>query len=115
MRWSASRDASDRVGGGLTRMIMKLADDLHLMQQHGLLGHQTDDSATEQQDTVEHVHDFGFTNVPMPFVEGAIHAAEAFALSLNGNRSHNIIFKCGDRRYRLFGLANGEVALHSTD
>lgn len=97
-------------------MLLKVADDLHLMQQHSLAGHQTGEGgATEQQDTIEHAHDFGFTNVPMAQVEGAVAAAEAFVLSMGGNRSHNIVIKMGDRRFRLFGLDPGDVALHQTD
>ena len=31
---------------------------------------------------------------------------------VNGNRSHGVAFVTGDRRYRLYKLVDGEVALH---
>ena len=107
MKWDSARGASDRIGGGLSRMVLMVADDLHLMQEHTLAGY-----LEEAQETIEHVHDYGFTNVPQKKEKDSPHGAEAFLSFLNGNRSHGIALKVGDRRFRLFGLEPGEVALH---
>jgi phage baseplate assembly protein V len=61
--------------------------------------------AGETMDGVERFQDYGFTSVP--------HAgAEAVMVSVGGTRSHGIVVACEDRRYRLVGLADGEVALY---
>jgi phage gp45-like len=39
-------------------------------------------------------------------------AAEAIVLYLNGSRSHPVIISMGDRRHRLIGLEEGDVANH---
>jgi phage gp45-like len=39
-------------------------------------------------------------------------AAEAIVLYLNGSRSHPVIISMGDRRHRLVGLEEGDVANH---
>jgi phage gp45-like len=39
-------------------------------------------------------------------------AAEAIVLYLNGSRSHPVIIAMGDRRHRLIGLEEGDVANH---
>lgn len=54
---------------------------------------------------IEHWHPYGFTFAPQS-------GAEVVALALHGNRDHVIVIPGADRRYRLTGLANGEVALH---
>lgn len=58
----------------------------------------------ETQDAVERYQDYGFTSVPHP-------GAEAVAVAVGGLRSHMIVIKVEDRRYRLTGLEQGEVAL----
>ena len=61
--------------------------------------------ADEMKDDIEHFEPYGFTACP--------HAgAEAVALFLDGDRSHGIVIAVADRRYRLQGLAAGEVALY---
>jgi phage baseplate assembly protein V len=61
--------------------------------------------AEEVKDGVERVQQYGLTSVP--------HAgAEAVVLFAGGNRDHGIVVAIDDRRYRLRGLANGEVALY---
>jgi phage baseplate assembly protein V len=58
----------------------------------------------EVQDDVEHIEPYGFTAHP--------HAgAEHVTLFFGGNRSHGVTIMVADRRYRLQGLAEGEVAL----
>lgn len=54
---------------------------------------------------MEHMEPYGYTSHP--------HAgAEAVLLSMSGRRSHALAIMVGDRRYRLKGLAQGEVALY---
>ncbi|TCS62593.1 phage baseplate assembly protein V [Varunaivibrio sulfuroxidans] len=61
--------------------------------------------AGEVLDGVERITDYGFTAHPHP-------GAEAILLAVGGNRDAGVAICVGDRRYRLTGLAPGEVALH---
>lgn len=61
--------------------------------------------ADETKDNVEHFEPFGFTSKPLP-------GAEHVTVFMDGDRSHGITVVVADRRYRLRGLADGEVALH---
>lgn len=54
---------------------------------------------------VDHVEPYGFTS-------RAQVGSEAVLASLGGSRTHAVVLLVGDRRYRLTGLAAGEVALH---
>lgn len=109
MRHSTSRTAADRHASGLGRTVFEEADDSKPMQEskHSLF-------KGEQQQKIEHVHPYGFTAVPKkPTGSGVMRrAAEAFMSFLGGNRSHGIAVVVGDRRYRLYKLEEGEVALH---
>jgi phage baseplate assembly protein V len=59
----------------------------------------------EVRDGVEVFQSYGLTTVP--------HAgAEAVVVAAGGNRDHGLVIAHGDRRFRLTGLAGGEVALH---
>jgi hypothetical protein len=110
MRLSSSRDASDRAGGAASsRMTVSTVDDSTLMQQMTGAGF-----AGESQQDIEHAHPYGFTAVPQKpsMIGGILKAAEAFFAFMNGNRSHGVAMVTGDRRFRLFGLQPGEVALH---
>jgi len=61
--------------------------------------------ADEVQADVDHVEPYGFTSSP--------HAgAEVVAAFLDGDRSHGVVIVAGDRRFRMTGLAEGEVAVH---
>jgi phage gp45-like len=109
MRHSTSRTSADRHASGLGRTVLTDVDDTKLMQEstHALFN-------GEQQQRIEHVHPYGFTAVPQkPTGTGVMRrAAEAFMSFLGGNRSHGIAIAVGDRRYRLYKLDYGEVALH---
>ncbi len=59
----------------------------------------------ELSDNVEVVRQYGFTAHPHP-------GAEAVFVSVAGIRSHGLVIAIEDRRYRLTGLAAGEVALY---
>jgi phage baseplate assembly protein V len=61
--------------------------------------------ADEVHDDVERVQQYGYTSVPLPGAEGVV----VFA---GGNRDHGLLIAVDDRRYRLTGLAAGEVALY---
>lgn len=54
---------------------------------------------------VEHWERYGVTQHPKP-------GAEVLAIAVNGNRDHMVVIDAGDRRYRLTGLAEGEIAVH---
>lgn len=59
----------------------------------------------EMKSGVEHWHPYGITTVPKA-------GAEALVVFPGGNRSHGIVIACADRRYRLTGLEEGDIALH---
>lgn len=64
--------------------------------------------ADEVRDNVERFQDYGFTSHPHP-------GAEAITLSVGGSRDHCVVIKVDDRRYRLKGLAEGEVAIYTDE
>lgn len=64
--------------------------------------------ADELRDGVERMQEYGFTSVPLP-------GAEAISVFLGGNRDHGVIIACDDRRYRVKGLAGGEVCIYSDE
>lgn len=120
MKHSTTRDVGDRTVNGMSRTTVQQVDDSKLMQEIGL-----DLFSGEQQETIEHVHPYGFSAVPLPptkqTAQGSQSAqnqqqnnpsAEAFVGFMNGNRSHGVAFVVGDRRYRLMKMKGGEVALH---
>ncbi len=53
----------------------------------------------------ERISEYGFTSVPFPGAQGV-------AVFVGGLRDNGLIIATGDRRYRLTGLAAGEVAIH---
>ena len=59
----------------------------------------------EMSDNLESFDHYGFTSVPFPGAEGVF-------VSVGGERTHGLIIATGDRRFRLKGLQNGEVALY---
>lgn len=109
MRHTSTRGGADRHANGLSRTAVEAVDDTKPMQEttHSLF---TD----EQQALIEHVHPYGFTAVPVkPSGQGAMRrAAEAFMSFMGAGRSHGIAVAIGDRRFRLYKLKEGEVALH---
>lgn len=109
MRHQTSRNSADRHGNALGRTAVESVDDTKLMQEstHSLFG-------SEQQQQIEHVHQYGFTSVPQPpSGQGMLRrAAEAFMSFMGAGRSHGVAVAIGDRRFRLYKLQNGEVALH---
>jgi phage baseplate assembly protein V len=61
--------------------------------------------AGEVADGSEHFESYGFTARPHP-------GAEHVTIFVDGDRSHPLTIVVADRRYRLQGLAEGEVALY---
>jgi len=88
-----------RVRGMVARAIVRLVDDARQAQEL-----QLELLAGEGQDAVERFQNYGLTSVP--------HAgAEALVVFAGGLRSHGVVLAVEDRRYRLTGLEDGEVAL----
>lgn len=84
----------------VSRAVVKLVDDSkkqQLLQLQLLSG--------EVRDDVEHLQPYGFTSVPVEGAEGAVICVEGF-------RAHPLAIVIGDRRYRIVGLAGGEVAVY---
>ena len=59
----------------------------------------------EGKDNVEHFEPYGYTSHPQV-------GAEQVTGFVEGDRSHGIVLIVADRRYRLVGLAAGEVAIY---
>jgi phage gp45-like len=64
--------------------------------------------ADETRDDVERFQEYGYTSHPHP-------GAEAVAVSVTGTRDHVLVIAVDDRRYRLKGLEQGEVALYTDE
>lgn len=64
--------------------------------------------ADELKDNIEHLEPYGFTSA-------AHTGAEAFAAFPDGDRSHGVVLVVADRRYRIKGLKDGEVAIYSDE
>jgi phage baseplate assembly protein V len=62
----------------------------------------------ETRDNVERFQNYGFTSHP--------HAgAEAAVVFAGGNRDHGLVLAVDDRRYRVKGLSQGEVAIYTDE
>ncbi|MCM2318055.1 MAG: phage baseplate assembly protein [Pseudomonas sp.] len=87
----------------VTRAVVALVNDAAKMQtlQVSLL-------ADETLDGVEHWQPYGFTFKPHV-------GAEALVLAVGGHRAHSVVIAVADRRYRLTGLEDGEVAIYSDE
>lgn len=92
-----------RLAQMLARSAVSLVDDSSKMQTL-----QVKVYADELLGGVEHWQGYGFTSVPKP-------GAEALLASIGGHRGHSVAIACADRRYRLTGLASGEVALYTDE
>lgn len=67
--------------------------------------------AGDVRDGVEHFEPYGFTSCPADAPSDG-RGAEAVVVDLGGCSDHPVAIVVGDRRYRLTGLAKGEVAIH---
>ena len=64
--------------------------------------------AGEVIESAEHPQNYGFTSHPHP-------EAEAFVVFVNGAREHPVILAVDDRRFRVKGLAQGEVCIYTDE
>jgi phage baseplate assembly protein V len=64
--------------------------------------------ADETHSNVDRIQQYGFTSVPLPGAEGIF-------VSIGGSREHGAIIAIDDKRFRLVGLAPGEVALYTDE
>ena len=64
--------------------------------------------ADEERGDVERFQEYGFSAHPHK-------GAEAIAVSVGGSRSHMVVIAVDDRRYRLTGLQEGEVAIYTDE
>jgi len=97
------RDALVRLRNLVARGTLKGTDDGGKMQRVdlGLM-------ADESKRGVEHFQPYGLTAHARP-------GAEAVVVFPAGGREHGLVVVIDDRRYRLQGLAEGEVALYSDE
>lgn len=89
-----------RIGNLLSRGVVGFVDSSRKMQslQVNLL-------AGESKDDIEYFEAYGWTSCAHP---GAEHVSAFF----DGDRSAGVVLVVADRRFRLTGLAAGEVAIH---
>lgn len=98
----------------INKLTAPLARRVRLMVSRGVIG-VVNDALKEQGVQValladevrdcERYQEYGFTSVPLP-------GAEAITVCVGGSRDHGVVIATGDRRFRLKGLAAGEVALY---
>ncbi len=93
----------------VSRCVISLVNDALKLQQvqvELLAMPQADGSmGRETADDVEVIRQYGYAAHPHPGAEGVF-------VSVGGIRSHGLIIAIEDRRYRLGGLAEGEVAIY---
>lgn len=99
----ALRPLGQRVTMMIGRAVLQLVDDARAMQtlQVSLLD-------GELRGDAERFQNYGFTSHPLP-------GAEAVVLSVAGSRDHMLVVAVDDRRYRVQGLAEGEVAIYTDE
>lgn len=95
------RPLRTRVINMVARAVISLVDDAKKMQ---LV--QIDVLDGETRADVERVQNYGFTSVPLK-------GAEAAVMFVGGRRDHGLVVAVDDRRYRLTGLQDGEVAIYT--
>jgi len=97
------RDIRNRVMLTVARCVVSLVNDSLKMQtvQAQLL-------KREVRDGIERFQNYGYTSKPHPGAEGVV-------LFVGGNRDHGLCIAVDDRRYRLTGLADGEVAIYTDE
>ncbi len=97
------RPLRNRVLNSIARAIVESVDDTKKIQIMKLQLF-----ADEVRTDVERIQNYGFTSVPFSDAEAAV----VFPL---GNREHGLIIAVDDRKFRLKGLKNGEVALYTDE
>lgn len=97
------RNLQNRVMLTVARCVVTLVDDSLKMQ-----GLQVALLKREVRDNVERVQNYGYTSKPHAGAEGVV-------VFVGGNRDHGLCIAVDDRRYRLTGLADGEVAIYTDE
>lgn len=92
-----------RLGLMIGRGVVALVNDSLKLQ-----GLQLELLSDELRDNVERFQNYGFTSHPHP-------GAEAVAAAVAGSRDHLVVLAVDDRRYRLKGLQQGEVAIYTDE
>lgn len=95
----------NRIGNLVVRATVKTVDDSMKMQELQVATGAGVDDALVLHDDVERFQDYGFSSVPKEGAEGVF-------ISLGGRGNLNLLVGVGDRRYRITGLQNGEVAVY---
>lgn len=99
-----SDNGISRLGGKLRLMVLRvvvgLVNDAAKMQ-----AMQVQAYGEVVRDQAEHFQNYGLTSVPHP-------GAEGIGLSVGGSTNHLVVINVDDRRYRMKGMAAGEVALY---
>ena len=85
------------------RAVLQLVDDARKLQSVQVVA-----LDGEVLDGAERFQQYGFTSHPHP-------QAECVVLAVGGIRQHPIVIAVDDRRYRLVGLEEGEVALYTDE
>ncbi|MGL5800966.1 MAG: phage baseplate assembly protein V [Plesiomonas sp.] len=93
------RTISNLAGRGVIRVV-KSAAKCQMLQIEMLGG--------ELKDNVEHIEPYGYTSCPH-------RGAETVQVFPDGDKSHGIVIVVADRRYRLRGLKEGEVAIYTDE
>ena len=94
---------TQRVRMMVRRAVVTLVDDTLAMQGLQL-------TALDKQviDGAERFQDYGFTSKPLA-------GAEAIVFNVGGAYNHPVVLVVDDRRYRLNGMADGEVAIYTDE
>ena len=103
-----SRTIGDRVGNALKRTTVEATDDDPLFREHTVSLY-----TQEKQKEIEHFEPYGFSSrVKAPTGQAPNQKkAEGMMVFTGGNRSNGALIVVGDRRYRLRGLKEGELAM----
>ena len=87
----------------IARGVMDLLD-----EQNGKLLAQVKLLENQVRARLEVLQHYGFASRPLP-------GAEAAVMFVGGNRHHGLVIATDDKRYRLRGMAGGEVALYTDE
>lgn len=100
---AALKALHSRVMLTVARTVVSLVDDSKKLQalQLQLL-------KREIRENVERFQNYGYTSKPHP-------GAEAVVVFVGGNRDHGLCIAVDDRRYRVQGLQDGEVAIYTDE
>lgn len=88
------------------RTLLRLAELLRVDSSKNVQILQVKPGADDVLSAVEHREPYGFTAHPKK------DGADPLVIALNGNPGHSLVIMVGNRKYRLKGLLEGEVALY---